>query len=383
MIQQLFKNLKPTKERFYYLYPEVKAKMIKDEVVFLKSPWISFQVNVCGYSKFEINKLINRLNSGGRKSRLVTDFLKNCLDYPIFQSSPLKSVKKLKQLSSEFSGNLEENFFDNVESICSLNKEQRLSLFKDAKVDAGGYDSYVAYLILRRLRILQDMEVNSVQTNLFNKIKSLREQDKELFGKIILCILYQQFYVTTHCVDALSPALQWDKLTNRSIIKYIQEEVGHEKLVFQSIEELYRVFNLGEIRIEQLNAEAVILGLVFPETIMAMEILKLSAKTCFFAFCCILPSFEGNGYKESDSIVDLLQDSDFLSVANGINTHFKINTNAKHHQVGEKLVQYQPYITDQQLLNALYKIEEMSKLQKELLEKITGTCFLTSSKELK
>jgi hypothetical protein len=211
------------------------------------------------------------------------------------------------------------------------------------------YDPVSLYTILRRWRN-KPATFKRFSATLHQQLKQcLTDQKDEVFFEMILLLLAQSYYITSNCVDSLTPALLASPYISAAVKQYIQEETGHHHLIWRSVKEI--TTEPGRIN-----------GLVFREVITLMTMLKNCAGNYPVAFCCLLGSFEQSSQFESDPLGDLLLQSSKPTAANGINTHFRINKKGNHSEIGLDLVKLLPPCNKEQVLAATQYLELMTLL---------------------
>lgn len=212
------------------------------------------------------------------------------------------------------------------------------------------YDPVSVYTACRRLRNLpQPYSVFSEQ--LFASLQNALSGNETTFFKHAEKLLWQSYYVTSHCCECLQPALGCSSLAER-LSEYIKEENGHHRLIEKSIRELNPDFFVSDANF-------------FVATKCMMALLRFTAQFHPVAFCCLISGFEQAGQYDEDPLALLFLRSSKPSAAKGILTHFKINKAGNHAEAGYHLIKDLPFCTREEaiaslraseLLNCLYQL---------------------------
>lgn len=213
------------------------------------------------------------------------------------------------------------------------------------------FDPISIYTCIRRFRnMLYDYRLHA-HTLSQSLLEQLNKNSPGFFDAVIQ-ILCQSFYITSHCVDSLSPGLNRNEYAAGKLENYIREENGHHKLIYDTLKEL------GKADITEID--------YFPETHAIMKLLKYAATYFPVAFCCLISGFEQAGQFDSDPLADMIMQSSKPQAAKGILTHFKINKSGNHADVGLELIKDLPACS----LNELVAAVRLTELLTILFESI-------------
>lgn len=329
----------------YQLYEETEIVWDKDHSRFtVLTPWISLSVDVEQGQRDELAEITKslRLPFNSWHQNKVNEFIRFFHEYPIAYIQPrslpidlfkqsTRARKDILSISNPRSlitkllpQGLEKKQIEKVPLnwVWDTDKVLRLS---QIEVDTSEllYDPISAYRAIYRLRLIAEQSFNSMGT-VVELLSDLRESDENAFFKAITQIISQTYYVTSNCIECLSPAVYAYPPAANEVREFIKKEEGHDLLILQSLKKLSVNISCFEI---------------LPETVLNMEILKLAAQDYFLAFCCIIGAFEGGAYRQEDPIATLLRRSSIPEAAFGLERHFLVNKEGNHAAIGESLIE--------------------------------------------
>lgn len=344
---------------YYTAYPELNINWQSNQTSFeLSCPWISMNIEV------DVDQLpkIREMTENGFNS----DFLANFSGYPIAfarkqyetESDLIQSTHLALFLDEDSANDSPRSFTASLPFIqtaqlkstlfpnqWSWDLEPLLSFAKISQQNADSspnYDPLAAYTWLRRMRLVAEFK-NISHFGIYSELDQLRQNDEAAFFRVCQKALRQTLYITSQCVPSLIPATRNPALPADLVTQFIREEKGHDRLVRRTMEAL------GTQDPESFP--------VFDETRWSMEILAFAAEYLPLAFCCIVGAFEGNNYADRDPLGEILDKSSRPESARGIETHFQINKEGKHSQIGEKFVLDMQPVSKAELIAAARWVE--------------------------
>lgn len=350
---------------------EIIENRVKNDFTLI-TPWLSCDFMGDNRKVSKIKVLLGQNKRSSNKTTVdkrIDKFTQNFAQYPIYYVLPRKLKKSKEQIETWSKESLSSILRTRELIKMAEDNNQRLFPNEEWKWDiqdilnrsrlanSHQYDPYSVYTALRRNKLLDECNPHLNKTQaLFAKLKILLHEDETKFFQLIALILSQQYYVTSRCVESLSPAIAIAGEAKTSVVQYIKEELHHDKLVLQSIRAIQDTDVSSDLFLNQ--------------TKVCMSLLRSSASFCFLAFCCLVNCFEGNGYSDADPLAELLKISTKPESFKGIHKHFLINKLGNHHAIGEKFVQFLPPVSQDEVIAAARITELMSKLQLDLSKQI-------------
>jgi hypothetical protein len=185
-----------------------------------------------------------------------------------------------------------------------------------SQVDDDVFDPYsvVSYLIGKRLELetLTDPYRRSVE----QKLEKLRVFDEGTLFELATLVIRQTHHITASILPILRVAHEAHPRLAGSIKHFMDEEIGHDKLMERSLS------NLGCTDPSGIP--------VLPSTLAMMRLFRLAARHSPLAFVSCIGMFEGSSYPDSDPLADLLEKTSKPGAAYGYKAHFKINRDHNH-----------------------------------------------------
>ncbi len=309
----------------YRPYPELEIQWNPDYTNFvLKCPWVSIEVEV---DPSDRENVLSQLHSG-----FAPEFLEFFSDYPISYFRP-RALPEFAIQTLDFSW-----------GRSSWPADQILEQSEIPGAD-GLYDPQTAYGLIRRQRLIRESSAKST-LGVYSELGQLLDQNEAAFLQVAREILRQTYHVTSQCDFALAPASLASPLDSKKINSYRRSELGHDRLVLRSLNELgVRKSQLSEV-------------MILPETARSMELLREAAQHHPLAFCCLVGLFEGESFSKSDPLADLLARSSRPKAAEGIQKHFEINRDGNHAQIGESFVKDLGPVSEEAIRSAIFMTEE-------------------------
>jgi len=310
------------------LYEEVNLHIDRNKSeIHVSLPWLKGTIGVPDYADIDndsnksIVSILNDHQIFKHKSRWIF-----CYINP--RSSQVEFPKKTHNQSLY-------DELDSPQSLLSYFKDHKLDspywkerfkhwswdadfLLEKSQIDKDHFDPLTAYTVIRRFRnISKDRQETQ---HLSNVLEDHLNNDEPAFFGMTHTLLSQSYHVTSHCHESLQPAIEGFKEAELEVKEFIDEEYGHESFIKES---------LDEVPIEYREK-----SVVFPETKIAMKLLRRAAKEAPLAFCCLISHFEEPANYRADPMAELILKSSNPEIARGIATHFKINKQGNHHSVG-------------------------------------------------
>lgn len=293
-------------------------------------PWIQISVEV-DYDEREWLKVgIHNLHSHSLnpKTQKFLSFLK---DYPISYIQP-RSMNKFKENS--FNQNMPTNIdlsspialinsldiktcpklLSKILPMWSWNLKDILNKTRILGSNVHDPISLVTYLICKRLEVESYTDV--LRKDFSRKLDQLRQDNEARFFNVIKIFLRHTHFVTSQLQDCCHPALQTFSTARPIIQNFMDEELGHDKLMADSL----RILGCT-------NPEDIA---VFPSLITLMQLYKNTASLSPLAFTLMTGYFEGVSYTENDDIAIVLQRSSRPEASKGYAIHHDINKEGNH-----------------------------------------------------
>jgi len=193
-------------------------------------------------------------------------------------------------------------------------------------------------------------------------LEAMLEADDSRFYEAMCRIIAQNYFISLKSQEAIHPALRRNK-TNAVLTQYLVSEQNHDRLLMDSMKKLDVEYSPS---------------MILAETENIIRVLTLAATNHFFSFCCMIDSFEGEIYEEEDIFASLIKRSKKPQAAAGLDTHFQINVNEKHFDVGRQLCLTMGALPEQEVLTAVRLTEACTSLKagmiKALLNSISASC---------
>ena len=220
-----------------------------------------------------------------------------------------------------------------------------------------------ALLAIKRQRLLdEDAYSFNDNGNVVLEANELRRDNRvnqDVFFEMMSIIMHQNYYITLRCNECVSPSLDKNHKSFHEINEFLISEDSHDQLMKMSIIDIGHEIN-----------EKYYLN----ETILLMDVLKYISKEHFLAFCCVIESFEGSAYEDSDVVGDLLRRSILPDSAKGVDTHFDINMAEKHFNVGNDFAETVGYLPESEIIAAIKFTELSTKIRNSMLGELHDIC---------
>jgi hypothetical protein len=302
----------------------------------LSSPWMkfTFDVNASQVEKAEL--LSKKLSTGSIAAEDIQDInwlFASLSKYPV--SYILPSVPRLgadvhkvldsslnmsspgelfKSLASKSPSRLQmENF---IERTLGSNFTWDLDAALEFSQTLQGYDPESLFSVARRFHLLNDLEWNKT-ADLIEFVKSLKD-DEEKFREASALIVRQNHYVTEKCDEVLRTALPISQSAEDEIIRFVEAEAGHDKLLAKALR------SLGAEPSDVPAIDAVV---------ALMEVFRLVAERNLLAFAMVVDIFERSSYRKEDPLTSLLNEGGQSTAAHMADVHREINDAGEHENV--------------------------------------------------
>ena len=228
-------------------------------------------------------------------------------------------------------------------------------LLSDSIIDHERIDPITLYTYLRRKRYQNAIDF----CQSFSLFDMLDKQSTLEFIHKVRMVLRQNHYVTQKCFESLQPALEISKVTYEVMKKFIKEEQGHDYILEEALNSIPNT-NIKDIE-------------VFQATKDLMKLLKTVAghQELFPAFCCLLESFEGSSFDETDPLADYLSKNKLTKkAAQQLQKHHEINLHGHHFSIGHSLLSKFDYISFDQAYQCVYVFNIAKTLNQKIVKGI-------------
>lgn len=194
------------------------------------------------------------------------------------------------------------------------NKLKRLS-----ESSPGVFDPITAYGFLRG-RIFN---IDAHTREIFPYFEELKGRDDASFLSSLEISLQQTHHITNNFCPNLTKRNELFEEIEKDMQAIYDSEIGHDKLISHSLKEL------GD---EPCPSK------VFEETKSLLEIQKTIMTHSPLIFLVLYDYLEGDGYTETDPLVDLIEKSSKPRAALGMKKHYEINKSEKHNEVSGNII---------------------------------------------
>ncbi|WP_432799147.1 hypothetical protein [Poriferisphaera sp. WC338] len=307
----------------------------------LSLPWVEIDVDVQPEDRPWITKAIDDITHNHHDTSAAQRFLEFFDDHPITYSTPDPEKLATHPIERTFlipfhrRVDAPSEFLKLALGTCTTDPilpayfiwdhDDILAQSRFSKSDLHDPTSLISLLIGHRL--LTETESEQDRVSLPNKLDKLRELNEARFFQIITLIIRQTWYVATNFLHAITPALTSFPEGREAINHFIQEEVGHDKLMLRSLRAL---------------------GHPDPTTIPVLEpftlLIRLFAYSAHYspaALTYYVSLLEGSSYAASDPIAEIISKSSLPEAAYAYRKHHEINLKHDHknivYDIAEKL----------------------------------------------
>ncbi|WP_156041244.1 iron-containing redox enzyme family protein [Chondromyces apiculatus] len=284
-------------------------------------PWLSIEAELSGPDRDTVLAGIAQIQKGDYFAREAQNFLQQLSDYPASYFAPRKGLgREASQARMEeppgctTPGAILARVgapYPMQTWMWDLGRIEALS-----QVDEHVFDplSVVSYLIGKRLEL--EVLTDPYRAAVEQKFDKLRVFDEGTLFELAALVIRQTHHITSSILPILRIAHEAHPRLAESIKHFMDEEIGHDKLMERSLSHLGR------------KDPATIP--VLPSTAAMMKLFELAARHSPLAFVSCIGMFEGSSYPDSDPLADLLEKTSIPGAAYGYKAHFKINRDHNH-----------------------------------------------------
>jgi hypothetical protein len=351
-------------------YAEVKAAWNKREAgdFSLRTPWMDVTGTVPVEHLSAIDATMAALNTfdGSPRHRVLVDyFLKQFIEYPLFQIVP-RSLQQFRKRTSNVSfkcdtlklswGGLSPCgptwHVEHVLEASRLPDEPEL------------FDPLSVVTFLRRMRLLSASSNDRMKEGIA-LMWACKEENNDLFFARAASLLEHSFYVTSHAVAQLNQGLGLNPDLDPLLSAFIASETGHERLVQKSLKAL------GDKRPMD--------GVTLCDEVKAlMELLGTAARTSGLALSALIEGFEGIKYdRETRGAWDLLDHlSGMPHASRGVREHQRINDQHDHANICLEMALQLPPVSKEEVQCVFDMTFGSECLRRGLFEKLYSSMGL-------
>ncbi len=316
---------------------------IEKNILKAKLPWVSFDCEIEENKKKEVENVFNLFPSS-IANPLFQEFLDQFEDNTIFYRSPRQNLATAIQKDSH------------KKQTTNTNQCLEFRNLKDeSQYREGLFDPLTIYGILRGELLELDVQ-NRENYSIYALLNEQLDSSEALFFKSLSLLLQQTYHITKN----FCPTLEANTSPFEVIIPFIEriyrEEKGHHKLIENSL------FALKTLPKE---------SLVFPETRDLISLVGTALRTCPLTFALLFDFLEGDGYTETDPLVDIIEKTSRPECGLGLKKHFEINRNEQHNKIGLEIAYELPALNLRDLEIAYKTFSTM----KQVLEKFARELF--------
>ncbi len=277
-------------------FDEVKFSLSNNELS-VSSPWVSIEAEI---EEGSISSSDLQLPLKYEKGNIQA-LLEHLQEYCLFYDEPRKNLLKAKDF-------LEPEVwpFENKDIL-------------KYRINRYSYDPITAFQLLQKDSLLQQCETkNNVYKNLELRLKKSPED----FKSSLIFLLNQTYYITENFSKVVHPDKKMAEGLSCFSREIYEEEVGHHKLILQSLKALGADPDLDQVA---------------QPTKDLIQIVSEAFQNSALGFALVNSSLEGNHYPAEDPLSKIIKQSPFKDAAKGIDAHFKINKEANHKDTGLKI----------------------------------------------
>lgn len=324
-------------------------------------PWVSIDIDIDPNDKIWVQEAINNLYDRPSHAS-VQKFLDPLKEYNVGYYAPQASIST--KLSSSYTSVLNISVISSPHNFIAYLGSQFLSELTDIPSSwswdieeicmashiskSSEYDSLsVGSLLIGKMLGLEAHTKNQ-RITLPQQLDILRQKDEDNFFNLCKILMRQTHYITCKFQEYAPYALRCFPEALQEIEAFIREEVGHDKLMSNSLKAL---------RCHQPEKVGVL-----PEIALLMDLFRFASDNFPLAFACLISFFEGMSYTESDPIADVLLKSSCPEAAKGYQIHFNINKEHQHKDTALHLLQKLPPRNKQEVIATARTVELAAKL---------------------
>ena len=296
----------------------------------LSLPWLQMNVEVDDDEREWLKVGIRNLHSHSLNPN-TQKFLSFFKEYPIAYTQP-RTISEFKKILSKKNMPTDIDLSSPIALMNSLNIKTCPEILteiistwswdltdilnKTRIPQSNSYDpmSLVTYLICKRLEV--ESYTDALRKDFPRKLNHLRQTDEAQFFEVMKKFLRHTHFVTSQLQGCCYPALQTFSQAQDIIQNFMNEELGHDILMAESLQ-ILGCTNPQDVA-------------VFPSLITLMQLYKSMASLSPLAFTLMTGYFEGVSYTENDDLAVVLQRSSRPETAKGYTIHHNINKEGNH-----------------------------------------------------
>jgi hypothetical protein len=307
-----------SKDLVFEFYPEVKIAWRDAQSISCSAPWLTLDL-VFPFP----------LETEEEKGAVMPLIAGRALQYPLAFATPKRSQSKSEVTSIQQARCIssEQHSLEQFSQIFEFNgipfptfHWDRIAIARLSERDSA-YDALAAFTHIRH-KIFLEIELQRSD----QLMRALSHVSMNRLKTILVHILNQSYYVTSHCVTSLSAGDHSPALSrfDQHLDSYIREENGHQVFIAKA---------LSAFGVTPLDSE------VHWSVRAAMDLLAWCAENNRFALANCIGLFEMASYADSDPVATLLEGIGYSQAAKPLLTHFEINKRQQHACIGLDLAQ--------------------------------------------
>jgi|GEM_PF-6590168 len=355
------------------LMPFPETKIVFDPTssqLEVTAPWLSLRFKVTDENSSRVANSVAALNASEKNQSEINWLLGHFSTFPLVNPEPRAAMSAsisqqtlgtaFNLIAASSAHELQRTISPKLEPLIPDFRWDAEQILNASKIADDQYDPNTVYAQCRRFRLRAEKS-ETANVNWYQLMEELLVRNEEEFFRIAKLSIRQTHYITLNCVPSLSPALQSFHEGAGEVTAFIAEERGHDQLVLRSLRAL-GVMTPDEIEL-------------LDETKLSIELLRFAAEVCPLGFCCLVGIFEGTTYSAKDPLAILLEKSSKPKAANGIQTHFMINREHNHSNVGGEMADKLGFVTRDHALAAIrlseLTVEVGNLLSQKLVSKVS------------
>ena len=224
--------------------------------------------------------------------------------------------------------------------------DEILQLTRIENSDLHDPTSLITFLVGQRLATEAASEHDRVA--LPQKLDLLRKRNEDHFFKVSATIIRQTYYVASNFLHCITPTLKTFPQGKKAVQHFIDEELGHDKLMLKSL--------------KKLNCQAPSSIHVFEPFTLMMRLFSYAAHFSPLALTWYIGMLEGSSYTETDLIADVIKQSSNPDAAFAYEKHHEINLEHDHKNIIYEIADTLPLLHRPSALFAIQICETASHL---------------------
>lgn len=208
------------------------------------------------------------------------------------------------------------------------------------------YDPITLFQQLSKKSLVYQHECEKTH-NVYSSLKKALEKSNDFFKEALVLLLNQTYFITSNFSKVVTPNKKHVEELSYFVEKIYQEEVGHHKLILQSLNALGETPDIKK---------------VFQSTKNIMDIVSEGLEHSALGFAVLNNNLEGSHYPDSDPLSEIIKASPYKDAAKGLDAHFNINLQSNHKDIGLEIVSsLRHYICQNEALYAIVILERLKK----------------------